>query len=209
MNRRQSRVRHHYAVVPKLLIAAVLGLMLSACTTPRAVTGSATTQKLAQQQNWTLKGRVSIRSDQGSFIAYIRWQQHGPNSTLRIYGTLGQTYAALHVGETVSELQLKGKTYHDSNPQRLMFNTLGWMLPFRPLRQWVKGVIPQGHNNVTVNRNDQGQPTQLNYRQWKIQYLRYRRFKSFAGLYLPSKLQLTYPNLKIRISIQSWQLDQP
>ncbi len=150
---------------------------------------------------WRINGRISIKTPEDTNIVSIRWLQNKNDIQIRLYGSLGKTYARLVNKDGLATLTVENKTYTDPEPQHLFSTVLGWDLPIREMAYWIKGVTHPSALEQQLKRNEKGLLTSFNYKQWKVEYDKYKQFDRHQ---LPVKLILTHPKLRIRISIQNW-----
>ncbi len=181
---------------------------IAGCSThfsPASLTNTKYQQTLEQLEHWKIKGRISIKTKKNSFMAHINWQQNKEQFNIRIYGSLGQTYAKIYSdGSHLVVLEIKKKRYTGNNAQSLMQRVLGWKLPVKQFSKWMKGqkTTDLSPNNYSVNDN-QSLAT-LSYEQWQIQY---QRYKTYNKILLPQKIYITHPDIQIKLSIHQWLFD--
>ncbi len=155
--------------------------------------------------NWKIHGRISIKTPEDTNIVSIRWQQNQDDIHLRLYGSLGKTYARLVKTNGLATLTVENKTYTNSNARYLLWSVLGWDLPIEEMQYWIKGIPHKKKLEQQIKRNDAGQLISFSYKNWTAEYAKYRNFENYQ---LPTKLVLTHPKLRIRFSIQSWKASE-
>jgi len=157
---------------------------------------------LRQFVNWKFHGRISIKTPEETSIISIRWQQNEDDIKLRLYGSMGKTYARLVKKDGVATLTVENKSYTNTNARYLLWSVLGWDLPIDEMQYWIKGITHPEKNELKILRDKKGQLISFDYNSWHADFERYKKYESYQ---LPTKLILTHPKLRIRISIQSWK----
>jgi len=152
---------------------------------------------------WEFKGRVAIKTSKESHIIRIIWKQNKADTMLRLYGSFGKTYAYLETHKNISTLKVDDKTYHNTDPQRLLYQVLGWNIPVKLMQTWVKGFIPQDQKSRVNSKYQNGHLKWLQFNPWTIDFDNYKNFQQYA---LPTKLKLIHPKFSIKFSIQSWTI---
>ncbi|MEE4244868.1 MAG: lipoprotein insertase outer membrane protein LolB [Kangiellaceae bacterium] len=184
----------------------VTSFLLSACqqkptltNLPDNMTTELRANYLKRAEYWQLTGRIAIITEQESDSANISWQRSAGKSVLRIYGTLGTTYALLTVeaGKAVVELP-DDKVYHGNDPEQLLWQTTGWIIPVNKMQQWILGVNDE---TDSVTTNEAGLPASINFKPWTVKYQKYSKF---AGLTMPKKLRANHPDITLKFSIHNW-----
>lgn len=191
-----------------LLILCVV--LLTGCKQPNFIpniSAQVRTKILSQMDNWQADGRAAIRSkDQGHNVA-MEWQQIGQNYDLYFYGPLSSGSARIigkpgHVKLTTSD----GNTYEADAPENLVYEHLGWNLPFAGLEYWIKG-LPSPNSDPTIKIVDQYNQLQLLEQDgWKIEYQSYRFYDNIT---LPERINLSKHDLKLKLIIQNWKNNKP
>lgn len=152
---------------------------------------------------WQFKGRVAIKTAKESHIIRIIWKQNGDDTSLRLYGSFGKTYAYLETNSQIATLKVEDKTYQDTDPQRLLYDVLGWNIPVNEMQTWVKGFLPESQKNSVKYQYSRGNLIRLEYQPWTIDFNEYKIFEHYR---LPVKLKLTHPKFSIKFSIQRWTI---
>jgi len=195
----------------KILFLLGLIFVISSCSVapenssikkPYSAINKDTFAALEKLDNWRIHGRISIKTPKETSIISIRWQQSEDDIQIRLYGSMGKTYARLIKTKGLATLDVDHKTYTDSNPRFLLWSVLGWDLPIEEMRYWIKGITHPKHLEQSIIRNSKGQILSFKYKNWSAEYSQYKKFNHYN---LPTKLILTHPQLRIRFSIQNWK----
>jgi outer membrane lipoprotein LolB len=160
---------------------------------------------LQQQQHWKLTGRIGITTAQESNSASFSWEKNRDTLELRIYGSFGVTYAHLISKPGQASIELSDdEVYHDTDAERLLWQTTGWQIPVNQMQYWILGIPTQA---PSFELDSLGYLAKLNYGYWRVDYLAYQ---PFDGLIMPKKLRVTHPEITLKFSIHDWafNLDQ-
>jgi len=186
----------------RFLFIGLATFALAACT------GGGIRPGIDNQQRWQLSGKIGLRAPQLAESAYLNWRQCGDNFNVRISGPLGQTVARIDGRGAQLTLQFEGRApMTTSEPEIAMQQQLGWSLPIRALRYWVRAeAAPGGDAQFS---GPQQQPDTLQQQGWQVAYLGYHQNDATA---LPAKLRLSRindpsgNNLQATLIINEWLL---
>ena len=78
---------------------------------------------------------------------------------------------------------------------------LGFDLPLHDLRYWLLGV-PDPGSQFELARDDQDRAQQLMQAGWTVAY---ERYMAVGGDWLPARLVLTCPGVRVRVVVDRWQ----
>ena len=187
----------------RLALVAALALALTACFSGGIRPGG------GSQERWQLRGKIGLRAPQLAESAYVNWRQCGDDFIVRISGPLGRTVARIDGNGERLTMQFEGRDpVTTREPEALMQRELGWSLPLRALRYWVRArAAPDGTARFSGPRQ---QPDSLQQRGWRIDYLAWHENGALA---LPAKLKLrregeaaAADGLQATLLISEWQL---
>jgi len=191
-----------------LLVVSVLGL--SACAgQPKTFSSKEhgvwqwRQQQLGELNQWTFNGRVAVRDAQADgWNASLSWRQKDEHYDIKLSGALGQGGVRIHGngGQAVMEAADQPPQMAES-PEALMQAQLGWYVPVRSFKYWLKGQPgPQAYERDVDHL---GRLARLQQDGWEITYKRYARVN---GIELPRKLELSNHRLRVRLVIDQWRL---
>lgn len=161
----------------------------------------------AQMQQWQLKGRVGLQLREQSWAFGLDWAQRGNSQyEMQIKNPLTGGLMAT-VMETGSQVTLKasdGKTYQDTDAERLLAKQLKMNLPLKNLQYWARGIPAPTAPVDAVKLDAMGRPTRLQQAGWVIDYASYEGNSAQA---LPSKIQLEKASdqLKAKVIAKEWK----
>ncbi|MCP4040618.1 MAG: outer membrane lipoprotein LolB [Gammaproteobacteria bacterium] len=160
---------------------------------------------LAEVSNWSVTGRISIRTEGDAWNATLLWQQRDDAYRIRLVAPLGQGTVQISGDENGVTLRTaENKVYTAKDAETLMLDTLGWNVPVRGLRYWMLGLDEPGVAAKTKKFGQNGLLSRLHQTGWEINFLRYELVQ---GLELPTKLFLENRQLAVRIVVTRWETD--
>ena len=158
--------------------------------------------------NWSIDGRVGIKSPEHSGSVGLVWEQNPITFSLYMTGPLGQSVARLR-GAVVDENQ-QTVVLHvpDSEPlisdsaQQLLYEQTGWLIPFQALQDWVRGMPMQGEEFLYA-LNDKGLLEKLEQDGWIVEYSRYSQID---GVDLPGRIRANKEGTTVIVSVRKWTI---
>ena len=178
-------------------------LWLLACAALLTACGGGGIQPgIDDQRRWQLSGKLGLRAPNLAESAYLNWRQCGDRYSIRLSGPLGQTAARIEGrGEQLTVWIDNREPVTTADPERLLQEQLGWSIPLRALRYWVRAeAAPGGGARL---EGPAGRPTGLHQFGWELSYLEYHHNNELA---LPAKLILRDPQLRATLLIRDWLL---
>ena len=154
-------------------------------------------------KNWKIEGAMSIQSTQQSVITHYQWHQRAANYDIQLSSVLN----LVRVNITGREYQFvklcrsNKRCYQAKTPELLLKQQLGWDLPISYLKYWIRGIPLQGK---AIKKYDPY--GHLIFMQQNGFDLWFSNYQSFNGVDLPTRLDLQYPKLKIRLIIKQWNI---
>jgi len=162
---------------------------------------------LEKLDNWTVTGKVALRSTEASQSASMTWQQQAKNTELQLQGPLG--IGNIRVRSDGDWLEVFRAGQHSvvdvSNPEAIIANT-GWDLPLQSLPYWLRG-IPAPTQQISSQRSspDSGQLKHLTQSGWAVDYTAYGEFE---GYWLPTKLTVSKDDTKATVILRRWEIEE-
>lgn len=157
-------------------------------------------------KDWKIQGRVGLYTADEAWPGDLHWQQSDAQYDMRIIAPMGA--GNLHVysveGGVMLEHSSNTQAHFTPDPEALIQQQFGWMLPMKNLRYWITG-IPSPLVNIQgkLDLDAQGRLNSLKQSGWNISFLRYQELK---GLALPQKVLLEHEDLSLKIVIRKWQI---
>jgi outer membrane lipoprotein LolB len=197
------------AIYASLLLSCAF---LNGCTSLTPQTLSVQQQNLHQRSpksqaaalkkltHWNIDGAFSLSQKNQHIIANYQWSHTPSQFTLRIYA--GLNLASVTITGTEAQVSLtdtQGQHFTASTIKILMQKALGWQLPIKGLRYWIKGLAAPG--NYQAKYGHYGTLSTLHQSGWNITYSRYQR----QGIYdLPNIIRIQGHNTHIKLIIKHW-----
>ncbi|WP_226645764.1 lipoprotein insertase outer membrane protein LolB [Microbulbifer variabilis] len=196
------------------LLVTALTLLISACAgqktkEPAAAEGPSETAaptSVVQLKQWSIKGKLGVRSPADNGSANLTWQQSGPqNFRIHLSGPLG-------AGTTVISGSAGGVSLVRGNEApvvardaaQLTQQTLGWPLPAREMFYWVRGLPAPGPRGAEKH-NGQGELQSLQQSGWSLHFSDYQQNGPYL---LPTRIKaqtngVTGP-VQVTLVIKEW-----
>lgn len=190
----------------------LLPLCLAACM-PAAVRIKADAGTLAAQQrreqalahtdHWVMQGRLGVSDGKDGGSGSFSWTQAGDHYDFVLRAPI--TGKSFRLSGSPGDAQLDGLgggPLHGPDAESLMRKALGWEVPLHDLRAWVLGLRAVG-GPAEVSFGDNKLPSLLQQDGWAVDY---RAWDTSRQPALPTKVYAEKPPYKVRLSIESWQL---
>lgn len=154
---------------------------------------------------WEFSGRIGVRDDRESHSSRIRWQQHGDDYVINLWGTLnaGATEITGEPGRVVLQQEGKDPLMADT-PEQLVYEQLGYELPVAKLSYWIKGIPAPGASSETTFDID-NRLISLQQSGWQVEYLGYTNYGTEA---LPTRIRIQKSPLRLDFVRLDWTLLQ-
>lgn len=147
---------------------------------------------------------MAFKSPEENFSATLDWHYSARESHLRLSKLLGGTLFEMRINKDAAQLEIDGETYYDSDPQRLLFELTGWLIPIEQMHLWTQGIIDKKQYHPTVNRKDNGQLLDFTSADgWQVTY---KSYKQQDALQLPENIIIQRDSLRIRLRINEWAI---
>lgn len=195
----------------RFLAIPLLAFTLAACETlaPRvagedAEAWEARRARLLAMEDWSLEGRIAIRTAEDGQSANIIWEQQGDYFDGQLFGPFGAGNTRI-VG-SAEELVLKtsdGGELYTRNPERDLYWELGWTVPLEQMPYWVRG-LPGPGKARDIEIDGAGRLQSLRQGAWELEISQY--VERDGGEIMPRKLTLQRDELRIRLVIDEWVL---
>lgn len=163
-------------------------------------------QQLSALSQWSLSGKLAVFIGKERKTANIFWQQKNSDYRIELTSFIGTTL--LRIEKNKHGVQLTnndGETFTGEDTENLLKELSPQLsFPVSSLQQWIKG-NPIG---ASYQLNEQqlvsdllGKDTSDKF--WTVNY---QRYQDVNGTPLPQKLEMQQGQMRIKISINQWQL---
>jgi len=148
-------------------------------------------QRFSKMAAWTMDGKVAMRYKVDNWNFGVNWAQQGANDfVINIKNPFTGATVAL-ITQNNNKVTLKssdGKTYQDTNAERLLKRQANIELPLNGLVYWARGVTAPHYPKGRVTLDAMGRPQKIIQANWVIKY---RRYNDNSYNALPTKIVLT------------------
>lgn len=159
-------------------------------------------QKIAQIQQFSLKGRIGVQADGKGFSGGLNWQHDSLLDVLALYSPIGGQVANIEkTADKITLTDAKGNAISATDAESLTEKTLGWKLPLAGLADWSLG-RPSKNPIQDIAWNEKGFLTKLRQGGWEIQFDDYAQQQDYT---LPSKIILKSEKAHLKLLIEHWQ----
>jgi outer membrane lipoprotein LolB len=163
-----------------------------------------------------MRGKIAFRQGKEAASLNLVWKNDSGNFEFRLANFLGVSMVDLNVDASQSVLEADGNTYIDAEPEPLIYQITGMIIPVDSLLSWVKG-LPLRDDTYTLT--DKGLVSTLESqcalcRNWRVSYGNYGSVETSNGesVWLPHNITLTQPETsetpktQLKIKIYEWTL---
>ena len=151
---------------------------------------------------WRAEGKLALRSPEQSESASFQWRQAGETVRVELSGPLGVNTSTISSdGHRMEILRGEERSVWDVSDPRALAQETGWYLPITALPHWLRG-LPAPHYTVEDLGLENQRLAGLRQAGWEI---RYERYADFAGLALPTRLQILRDDTSVKLIIRQWQ----
>jgi outer membrane lipoprotein LolB len=193
------------------LIAALPGACVAPPPRPPAAElearWSAHAAALAPLSQWTLRGRLAVRTDDRGGQAALSWQREADRHAIRLNGPFGQ--GAVRITQDAAGARLVdagAREFQAATAEELLYLYTGWQLPVAQLDWWVRG-LPAPGAEAERGLDEAGRLRRLRQHGWEVYYESYRRVD---GVDLPERLSFArpadadHPAMEARLVVERW-----
>jgi outer membrane lipoprotein LolB len=193
-------------------LPVVVIVLLAACA-PVRIKGTRDTlaaqtareKQLAGHDHWTLRGHLGVSDGHHGGSGTLVWVQNGDRFQFTVRAPVTGRSFRLSGGPDGATLEgLDQGTVRGADAQTLLARVLGWQVPVKPLRDWVRGLRAGGAASDAVLRfGADGLPSLLSQDGWNVQY---RDWFTDIDPALPRKIYAARGDYHVRLSVNSWTL---
>ncbi|MDA7746044.1 lipoprotein insertase outer membrane protein LolB [Psychromonas sp.] len=165
-------------------------------------------KQLQALTTWSLTGKFAVFIGKERQTANLHWQQQQENYTIQLTSFIGTRILQIKKNQNgVEIINNDGEIFTGENATILIQElSPGLNLPISALQEWIKG----NPSNATYQLNEQDQVINLIGQDienafWSVNY---QQYQSFSGYQLPTKLNLTKNDIRVKIAINQWNLSK-
>ena len=194
-------------IIPLLIL---LAFVLSGCAqapVEKRVTPSWDTRRdeLMRLENWDLKGRIGVRTQNESGSGSLLWTQRRDMFDIRVIAPLsGRAYELSGGAGSVTLRTPDRNTLQAEDAETLLRQTEGWYFPVSELVYWIRGLPAPALQVDSLLLDEENRVSALNQGGWSIHY---KRYIGVEGTSMPGRLDLENEHVRVRLSVREWNLD--
>jgi outer membrane lipoprotein LolB len=150
--------------------------------------------------DWTLRGKMSLNSDQGRAKLQIHWQQQGDEFDIHLLGPLGQAAAHVYGSGDSIQVDMAGQSReYGAGEIAVIEDSVGWEVPVSEMSYWVRGLpVPELVHQISYD--DQGLPEWLLQSGWRVDYQKYKQ-------QAPVRTVFSRDSVRILLVVKEWRLN--
>ena len=140
---------------------------------------------------WSLRGKMGVKTGPKGGSATLKWQYSETEQRIELYGPFGGGRVIIKVDAGGAVLRdTKGNVIYGKTASEVLYQRLGWQVPFDHLSDWARGLAGPDATDVTIDAD--GRLKQLVQDNWQVEYQDYRQVdSSIPGLRLPSRIAVS------------------
>ena len=140
---------------------------------------------------WNLRGKMGVKTGPKGGSATLKWRYSESEQHIELYGPLGGGRVIIKVDADGAVLRdTKGSVIRGDTASEVLYQRLGWQVPFDHLSNWARGLAGPDATDVTIDA--EGRLKRLVQDNWQVEYQGYRQVESgIPGLKLPSKIAVS------------------
>lgn len=204
---KRARMSYLKSFSVRIVICALLFSFIQGCATaPRQALQNVS--NIEQVSHWQARGKLLIKNSQDKLSGYFFWQQQGEHDfKLVITSFIGTSLMTLDYQNQLARIQIDGKSYTETNPERLLYRLTGNYIPVRHMAKWMLGQAPED-----ATKQNQGQQLQsfiyhdAGNNDWQVNY---QSYQAVSQLNLPQKMTIQGLDSRIKLTINDWELLAP
>ncbi len=160
---------------------------------------------LGKLESWTLEGRLAVSNEKDGGSGHFIWKKSEEFDQMDFHGALGRGAWRLQADADSAVLELAdGRLHRADTIEELVRRELGWEVPVQSLSWWVRGLAAPGDAGQSV-LDEQGRLSELQQREWRVKFDRYREVRSMQ---LPIKMTARQLNKTLKLVIREWNFSQ-
>lgn len=159
--------------------------------------------RLQSQDHWRLSGRVAVSANGDGGSGALLWTERGGQTAFELRAPVTGRSWRLTVGEQGALIEgLESGPLSDSDPQRLLRESVGWEIPLAALRFWVRGARAPGP--AVIEFNAEGWPTRIEQQGWVVEY---REWMDTEQGRMPKRVFASRGDQRVRLAAGRWQFE--
>lgn len=158
---------------------------------------------LRQVEEWSIKGRIAIRTEREAGAGALYWSQRRDEYRVRVAAPLGGGTYELAGDGSGGILRAPHQVVRGEDAAALLQRQTGLRLPMADLAHWIKGIPAPARPIDQLELDENNRLRDLAQAGWTV---RYKRYLDVGGLNLPGRLDLSNEHVRVRLSVREWTL---
>lgn len=198
-------------------ITIVSLMLLTACVGTPVHKGPAVPADLAAQRQgdretvlmahpqWMLQGRAALSNGRDGGSGRVDWRQDGPRYVVALSAPI--THQSWRMSGDAASARLEGLPSGSRvgpDPEVLLRDATGWVIPVSALASWVRGAADRGLPPAVLSFGPDGRLARLQQAGWTIDYSNWQPNPSL-GIDLPARVDAVQGDARVRLVIDQWQ----
>lgn len=188
-------------------------LMLASCATVKEQVSTepagwvAEQQKRQQIENWEIRGRLGIQTENNGGTLDIIWKQAEQDFSIRLIAPLSAGNYHVQGNSEGAEIRFPdGRIETVNNIDHVFSSVLGVNLPANAVKDWIRGLPAKTLAVENISWNEQGLLNTVKQSGWNVEMKKYTGNK----ILLPHVIYLSREDsdeLDIRLVLRQWLID--
>ena len=160
-------------------------------------------EALVALEIWSLKGRIAVATEKQGVSGSIRWLQEPDRTDFSFRGPLGSGSFRIQGNDDSLRLTTRdGSDWVLDDAESGFREALGFDVPFRSMRYWVRGV-PAPSSEAETRFGSDGRLDGFSQAGWSIDYA---SFVEVENRVLPRRLTIKNGDVRLKLGISEWTL---
>lgn len=200
------------------LLLLLVSVFLSACTVvpekdvvedvgSEPANWSAEQQQRQHIDNWEIRGRLGLQTEQNGGTMDIIWQQAEQEYSIYLIAALGAGTYHIQGNDRFADIRYPdGRTQTIDDVENIFSSALDIDLPVSAIKDWIRGMPAESMPVDTIEWNSKGLLHRLKQSGWNVEMNKY----TGSNILLPHALYLSRDdddNLDIRLLLRQWLVD--
>jgi outer membrane lipoprotein LolB len=192
-----------FRVLVFALIVSLAGCAVFEKDLDRPASSPKVEEKNYSLKTWLLEGRIGVQTPNDAWHANLFWEHDADQDRLRVSGPFSQGMVSIILQKDLIYVnEGGGVTELSRDPDAMLRDRLGFVVPLSSLRYWVVG-LPDPNQVHTLVHRESG--SLLGFRQsgWTLQFQQYMNVGDWV---MPQKMAIQGPEVKLKLIADSWRV---
>jgi len=192
-----------FRVLVFALIALLAGCAVFEKGAGRPTVGPKVEEKNYSLKAWLLEGRIGVQTANDAWQANLFWEHDADQDRLRVSGPFSQGMVSIILQKDLIYVnEGGGVTELSHDPDAMLRDRLGFVVPLSSLRYWIVGLPDPNHDHVPVYGGS-GSLQGFQQSGWTLQF---QRYMTVGDQVMPQKMAIQGPDVKLKLIADSWRV---